>query len=666
MKTRIIIWQCLSLALLSFLPAHAQTAPDKPDWFEADRKAATLLVRDRRDIADLIAELTASKPKDPHEAMLKLNVLMRAGINEAAAEAVRDLAELSPKLDNYQISNIYYRACDDYEAWPLAQRVVEVFADVVQDISLENRLLKHWLESGRSLDEIDAWLAEMPSGRNGFWIKQRLRFNDAHGRGEKLVSQMAQAVRENPQDIERVLVFLDALILARQWQSQDRDLSWLPDEIKPNLATQTQQIASRLQTLEQWDLAANFFTRAIETPLTEREVWDYGSHFQLAMSPHMLRAVFAVNTREALAQCLMKIDKNAEAQKLMVEAADIREENKLGMNAFLAGEVQGASGARVIEGRIKEQEKLSEDDPEYWRKRAEYYRGRSEPDNEEEALLKALSLTKPLPPPERTFKGYADLRSWILNDYAHFLDRMKRVSEAVALIRKELADAPAESESSKRAARLLAFDFQKHISVDDDLLWNWLSQRPKWEHTEQRLLWRMLEQADSAKLADHFSHAENLIQDKDPTRALSLGWIMNRMEDPKRSIPLLEYALETADNESLKEQAAMTLFESYLDIRDWSRAEKIFPEARKRLSVPEETNWYTRIAVAAAESGEKAEAMRIWRVAANANPARPLHLTRLANHGLKDELKAFYRNLAKNLPESEAPAKALKTLEETK
>jgi tetratricopeptide (TPR) repeat protein len=477
---------------------------------------------------------------------------------------------------------------------------------------------------------------------------------------------MVEGVRENPDDTEQVLVFLDVLIFARQWRQQDRDLSWISAAIKPNVATQAQNIASRLKTLEQWDVASAFFRRAIATPLTHEEVRDYGNQFQLVMSPEMLRALFAVTAREGLAQCLIKMQKNDEAQNLMVEAADIRKEHKLPMNAFLAGEVQAASGARVIEGRIKKQEKLSEDDPQYWRKRAEYYRGRREPENEEQALLKALSLTTPQPMPEQRSKGYTDLRSWVLSDYAHFLERMKRVPEAVTLLRKELAEAPAASESSKRAARLLAFDFVKHITVDDDLLWKWLSERTKWEHTEQRVLWRMLEKADRNRVAGYFSRAEMLTEDKDPSRAYALGWIMNRMEHPKRSIPLLEYAVEAAAEDDLKEQAAMALFESYLDVRDWSRAERIFPDARKRLSVPEETDWYTRIAVAAAASGERAEAMRIWLVAANANPARPLWLRQLAKHGLKDKLNAFYQNLAKQLPESNAPAKALKILEEVK
>ena len=655
------VW-VLALMLGAFVQVGALGSEGEADWFEADREAGALLMRERRDIAGLVGEVTASSAKTPQEAMLKLNVLMRAGMNEAASETLEELSALCPELSNYQISAIYYRAFDDYEAWGFAQRVAEVFADVIEELALESRLFRHWLEWGRSVEEIDGWLAEMPMGRNGFWVKERLRFNEAHGRAEKLVSQMAEAVSENPEDIERVLVFLDALIYAGQWQRQERDLSWLPAAIKPKLATQAEHIATRLKTLERWEPASTFFQQAIATPLTDEEVRDYRGQFQL--SPQMLRAIFAVNSREALAQCLMKMDKNAEAQKLMVAAADIREEHKLPINAFLAGEVQAASGARVIEGRIKEQEKLSEDDPEYWRKRAEYYRGRGEPDNEEQALLKGLSLTKPLPPPERPVKGHTDLRSWILSDYAHFLERMKRVPEAVALIRKELADAPAESVSSWRAANLLAFDFTEEIRVDDELLWKWLSERPKWEHVEERLLWRMLEKANRSGVGEYFSRAEKLAKDRDASRAYSLGWIMNRMEFAERSIGLLEYAVEAAGDEQLKEQAAFALLESYLDVGDWSRAEGIFPEARRRLTLVEETDWYTRIAVAAAASGEKEEAIRIWLVGANGNPARLACLLRLANYGLRDELAAYYRELGKKLPLSEAPGKALKILEQ--
>ena len=174
----------------------------------------------------------------------------------------------------------------------------------------------------------------------------------------------------------------------------------------------------------------------------------------------------------------------------------------------------------------------------------------------------------------------------------------------------------------------------------------------------------MLENANRTEIEKYFSRAESLAEGKEPSRASKLGWIMNRMGHAKQSIELLEYAVEMADNQEVKEEAGFTLFESYLDVGDWARAEQIFPLAHKRLTPTEATDWYARIAVAAAVADRKADAMRIWRVAANANPARPTYLRRLAKRGLREELAVFYSELAKKLPESDAPAKALNRLEE--
>lgn len=663
MKARVILAACLALAFLIALPERVLADPDKADWWKADKEAGILLVRKQQDIAKLASEACSTSAKSPHEAMLKLNILLRAGMNEAARKALEELHEISPDLGASQVSTIFYKACDDFEAWPLAQRVLEVFAEDVTDVWPENRLFKHWRESGRSIEAIDQWLSKMPAGRKGFWIKQRIRFNVQHHRADPLIAGMIKEIKENPQDADRALIFLDALIGSGYHPRKQLDLSWMAGTVKPEGRLQPQRIASHLKSLEQWKPAMTFFRLAIAKPLSETEIQEYGSRFQMFMSPGQLKALFSVGVLEDMAQCLLKLNRNDEAQKMMVQAADMRKTHQLGMNAHLAGAVQSMSGARVIEGRIKEAEALSQDDPQYWRKRAEYYRGRREPKQEEAALVKALSLVKPLPPKERPFKGYSDLRSWILSDYAHFLQRQKRGAEALALIRKEIETSPAASESSKKAAYLLAFDFRKQINPADDLLWRWLSQRPVWEYVEERLVWRMLENAAPKGREEHFARAEALVQDKDPSRAYVLGWIMNRLENPKRSIPLLNDALERAAGKDLKEKTAMILFESYLDVNDWARAEQIFPEARKRLTVPEETEWYTRIAVAAAASGAKEDAMRIWRVAANANPARPHWLRQLARHGLADQIKEFYARLAERLPESEAPKRALAALE---
>lgn len=639
-----------------------ESAAQSPEWWAAQRDVVALLLDQKTDIVELVAQTTASPPRTGAEAMQKLSILTRAGMNEEATEAVRELHSLCPGLDNHQIGQIYFAACDDFQAWDVAQHVVETFADNISDVPLHSRLLEHFSDAGWSVDDIDVWLARMPAGRDGFWLKQRLWFNHMHGRAEPLIREWTERIRQNPGDIERVLLFLDALVRARHIGQEDWNLSWMPATVQPRHATDSRRIASQLQTLGRWEGAASFYRQAIDIPLTDEEVRDLGLRIQVYVTPAKLKAGFAAQTREGLAECLLKMDRPDEAQQWMVEAANIRDENGLGPNALLAGQVQGASGQRVIADRIEEQEEQRQDDPEYWRQRAAYYRGRNEPDREEDALRQGLARTAPQPLPERPTKGNADVRSWLLRDYVHFLKRMKRVPEAMALLRDELEHAPADAMSAERAANLLAFDFPEHITADDGVLWLWLAHRPRWEHTETRLLWRLLEKAPSDQRDAYFDHAEELARQADPTRAYALGWIMNRMGQPQRSIALLEYALQETTDEKLREQTAFTLFESYLDTGHWQQAERLFPEAGKRLTPTERPKWHARIAFVAARAGAKADAMRLWKVAANVNPSDLTSLTSMAEAGLREELMAYYRDLAVKLPTSVTPARALTML----
>jgi tetratricopeptide (TPR) repeat protein len=634
-----------------------------PDWWQAQRDVVAILMDQEHDLPKLVATVSAAKPETGQEAMVRLSVFMRAGMTKEAIEMVVELQGLCPDLANHQIGSVYYEACDHFSAWEVAQRVVEVFADNISGIALENRLLKHLQTLGWSIEQVDQWLMTMPLGGDGFWVKERLRFNTVHGRSERLIRELTNRVRGNPEDIDGAIMFLDALVYARHTETEEWDLSWMTEAIRPQLATEAEQIASRLKTLSNWMTATTFYRQAIDAPLTDEEVGHLAVMHQAFISPEQLRAAFAVHAREGMAECLLKMGREDRAQKWMVEAADIRERHNLGLNVLFAGQVQAASGQRVIESRIKEEEWKSDHDPEYWRKRAQYYWGRNEPRQEEQALRRGLALTTPRPEPERQSKGHMDWRGWLLADYARFLARMNRPAEAVALLRQELEQAPATSESTMRAARLLAFDFAKHLSEDDEVLWTWLANRPKWEHTEERLLWRMLERVQRGDLDKYFLRAEELANGRDPSRAYTLGWIMNRMQFPERSIPLLEYAGETAPDDQLKERARLALFESCLDMGDWKRAEQLFPEASKRLTPREVPEWHSRIAVVAAAVGKKVDAIRIWKAVANVNPSELAALDDLVKYGLRGELIAFYNEMAKKMPSSEIPAKVLRRLE---
>jgi tetratricopeptide (TPR) repeat protein len=254
-------------------------------------------------------------------------------------------------------------------------------------------------------------------------------------------------------------------------------------------------------------------------------------------------------------------------------------------------------------------------------------------------------------------------RTWLLGYYTDFLERHNRIPEAAALVRKEIEEMPADAWSVQRAVIILTdVDFREYTKPNDEVLWKWLTKRPKWEYAEKRLLSDMLGNADQDDLDKFFTRAEKLAKDKNPSRAYALGSIMNRMRHAKRSIALLEYAAEKATYEGLRQDAMSVLFRSYLATGDWKSAEKVFPDIRKRMSWREVPERYSEIAVVAAKAGARDDAMRIWQRAVNVNPTEMGHLRELSESGLKTELVSFYRDLSKEMPSSAVPANALKIL----
>jgi tetratricopeptide (TPR) repeat protein len=637
-------------------------ASEPPSWLQAQREVVAVLREGKTDLAGLVKQVNASPPATCREALFKLNVLLRAGVDRAAVGAVDDLKKCCQGLGDYEIRAIYYEACDHFEAWEVARRLVEVFADEVSDIEIENRLLKHFEEVGWSVEAIDRWLADRPPGREGFWIVQRVRFNNVHGRAEALIRDLQNQIKRRPQDIDAAMVFLTALAHARHADRDRWDLSWMAQTVRPSRATQAERLGAKLRELQAWPTAVTFYRLAFDIPLTEEEVTEIGRRRQVRISPEVLRAHFTIQIRESMAECLLALGRNEEAQQWMVEAADLRARHGLGLNPILAGVVQGASGQRVIEGRIKEEQATREDDPEYWRQRAGYYRGRNEPGLEEEAWHKGLALTPP-PIRERPSKGYVDQRRRMLSDYARFLQRRNREAEAVMLLQRELEQAPANAASAEGAAHLLAFEFPKHLDPKDEVLWTWLAGRPKWEYTEERFLWRMLENAPRNVLDVCLTRAERLTPGQDPSRAKTLGWIMNRMGLAKRSIPLLEYAAQHAPDTEFGERAIFTLFESCLDSGDWKRAEELLPQATGRMTPTEAPEWCSRLAFVAAQGRAKADAMRLWRMAASTDVAELAYLSRMSKAGLHEELTAFYSEMAQKIPSSEIPGRALQMLQ---
>jgi hypothetical protein len=103
--------------------------------------------------------------------------------------------------------------------------------------------------------------------------------------------------------------------------------------------------------------------------------------------------------------------------------------------------------------------------------------------------------------------------------------------------------------------------------------------------------------------------------------------------------------------------------EPLLDTGAWQAAEAVFDQAARQLTGREIPQWHSRLALAAASEGHKADALRLWFRTANASPMALRGLEELARLGLREDLLAFYRAMQKEMPASQAPVRALELLE---
>jgi hypothetical protein len=237
MRTR---WSTLLLFSFSCLITASFPTAGKSqeiDWWSVKNDVGLRLNSGGINLIDWASELIDREPTTPQEAVVKANVMMRVGLNDETVAALQSLKSLQLEGEsptNYLISNIYYAATDEYEAWDVAAKVAEIFDTDIQEMSIENRLIRHWEEiEDRNADEIDVWLAQrvlnaveaeaerglsdQQQQRNRmfgqptpaqFWRTVRLRHLTKHGKAGAFLRELELEVRENPSNVEMAVVYL--------------------------------------------------------------------------------------------------------------------------------------------------------------------------------------------------------------------------------------------------------------------------------------------------------------------------------------------------------------------------------------------------------------------------------------------------------------------------
>jgi hypothetical protein len=611
-----LVWVILIL-FVDGASADAEETPQAtygrcPLWSEIDQSVAGALFDPKISLQTLVAKVGKRRSMSCRESLFKLNILMRAGKGSEAIDELQRLRILAPVIGEL-LEEICDAACDTRSTWKVASTALELFATArnYPDVHSRRCVIEQAVEEDW---EMDQWLASRSSESSDFQVTSRREFNSELRRGEFFLRKLSEQVRQYPEDIDGAIKLLNILYEEGGELTGDQSLSWLTDSLKPQKATQAKEIAVLLERLKAYTTAIAFYKLALAIPFPEEKLQLPAIVYEL---PAAKRARFEATVHEGLARCLVHVDQREEARRRVWKAVRIRDEFGLAQDAYSLGVLDAATGFRIGEKLFLAEDGDSRDDSEYWVKLTGYYRGLNDPVREERAHEQQLLQTRLLGDQEAYREGErAERRLRAVTMYSFFLKRRNRRQEAVELLRTELSQLPADSKSAEAVAKELSRYFGEELSGDSQILWDRLEKQAKWEHTEERLLFGMLEKAKPEELQRVLVRAETLTKNGDPSRAFILGRVMNRIEQPERSITLLKYAHRKIDDKKKKSRVALELFKVYLDVGDWRNAKKLFPQAKKRLTRQEQMKYYFRIANAAYKAGDKKAAASLWKSAA--------------------------------------------------
>jgi tetratricopeptide (TPR) repeat protein len=522
-------------------------------------------------------------------------------------------------------------------------------------------LIKEWASTGDAI-QIDTWLAERAKANPRYWLRERLRFRSEQGTADELVIELANQVRQQPKNVEVALRFLQATEVVRDSAG---DIGWLGEICRPPPAYSSLRLGRALRAAPRASIA--LLEHSLEMPFTAEDAATLRaelSHTMARGAPPPLEQLVRHLTKRELLTALHAAGDSARAQKLLEELADTQPDSlpPSGFDA-LAGQVQAASGARVVQQRFQEAEPENEHSAAYWQRRALYYAGRKEHAEAIAAYEKALQRSTLDTDEHPARSSGIELRSSVLRSYVSFLEQSDRKESAVQLLDRELRRAPLDGIYAQRIVNILMHGGSSALSaIDRERLWEYLAARRQWSREEELLLWRLVEHPAEQRLTA-WSRAEGLARDGDPSRSLVLGWVMSRSHASARAIPWLKSAWERLEQVDERHKAAFTLFETYLNVGDWRSAETIWPVARQRLTPGEMPDWLGRIALAAARDWEHTDALRLWKQRANLDRASTIHLDEMLRAGLRNQLTEFYRALAERDPDCQSITRVVQHIE---
>ena len=482
-------------------------------------------------------------------------------------------------------------------------------------------------------------------------------------------NRLATDAEMHPEDMAKLSLFFSTRYYYEGWFAVRPKLDWLAETLDKWNGFESWFIARELSRAsglhylpynqkirtDYLELSVPFWQRALDLSLTDeqcKQIHEENSRFPMSSRPmlsgelpvpqndELTRAKFRVKIYDALNVTLLALNRAEETQAVMEEGRQFRKEFGLEGSAdlVLAGMTQAASGYRVVEADILSREPTAEEIAEsefvkqalYWMERANYYRGRKELEQREDALRRGFALcTTEERRGQHHFNRFCSALLELYQETERKEDAVKLFHEVVALLGDEKRSpidfyGPCirslhhfgEAEViyplwRQDVEKCLARTKEQQMDAGKITLeLNWLMgatevrNRPvfKFDNTDP-LWWELLPlmREFRSKLleilvlhVDEFYNSSRrvtfdekayekaktiLLNEKNDAGGLKdLAWILLQNKQEKYALPLFETALERAKEKTDQQLMRSLLFQTLMELDEWRRAEKVFED----------------------------------------------------------------------------------------
>ena len=593
-----------------------------------------------RDLVQWAVELADKEPEDIHSALVKIDIMLRMGLDKRAAKTVVRLRSLCPELNQDATTKALQSSTDGLihgmvgniyaKSWETALAVADNFPEWINDLPIEDTLLKDFRQKGWNDDRIDRWLAAKvqyvskhpwPYGPrphnprwgisrpNGpardfrflgenyfitvrkdrpklFWLKLRLRHLKSLGREAEVLAPLEKDVKTHPSDAQKMLDYLNLLsAIYEKSKEPSPDLAWVAKTFQPRNSTTAFFVAEWLMRLKQWTPAEKLLQYAIDTPLQESEMFQPKRLVTPGMAPHY----YSYHLKRCLSTCQANLHKPQPSTKVPSKPAPSKETEK----QILAREKAGGKYAQ------------------YWESRSRFYLDRKRFGKAEESYRKGLEL---LPREREVGKPSGYPRSSLFSSYVRFLEEQKRFEDVFDLLHKELQAKPAYSDSVAVAAfHIVGPAYREYLSPTDPVLWDWLASVSVSCYEEERVLDALVARAkESAEKRQKLNTTQANLPPIKPSKPGSvppeIHQLLQQFEkraqtahpsfvlyyvrllllipdrlgippDPDRAIHWLRYTLKRTDLQGyIRGGMVMRLFDAYVQAGDYRNAKEMLDE----------------------------------------------------------------------------------------